>query len=198
MLTLLLPVTRDWTMESVCRAIAASDIPRERCILILDAPGCEAWEGALTELGFQVETHVTGNGPPPEYWLERRPRHRAMRRLTQRLVPDGPLLCLEDDTIVPRDVFSRLSAAGPNACGVQVGRRESRRVGVSMPKSRRGVSPVRACGHYCLLTTGEAYRAAVILDAGPPDAGHTSQIRPLVVDWECICGHLTEAGVLYP
>lgn len=196
-LTLLLPVTREWSRERFCTALGASDVPRGRLVLILDAPGCEEWEGALTRLGFSVETHATGNGHPPQRRGDRRPRHRAMRRLSQTLVPDGPLLCLEDDTLVPPDIYARLSAAGPNATGVQAGRHESHRTGVDGARKCVGVEKVRSCGHYCLLTTGEAYRHAKIRDSGPVDSGHTLQIRPLVVDWGCACGHLTESGVLY-
>ena len=197
-LTVLLPVTRAWAMGPVVEAIAVSDIPRGRLILVLDAPGCEAWEPALAAIGFSVETTATGNPDPPQGRHERRERHRAMRRLTQALVPDGPLLCLEDDTIVPADVYAHLAAAGVNATAVQVGRHRCRAVGVHGYKRTSRIEPVTACGHYCLLTTGEAYKGAAVPDAKAIDTGHTSQIQPLVVDWECVCGHLTERGVLYP
>jgi hypothetical protein len=202
-LTVLLPVTRDWTREQFCTALAASDVPRGRLILILDAPGCEAWPDSLSAIGFDVETHVTGNPDPPTDRMDRRPRHRTVRRLTQALVPDGPLLCLEDDTIVPPDVYSRLAAIGPNATAVQRGRHSrSAACGIyrnGHPLKRgHGIERIEACGHYCLLTTGEAYRTAVILDAGAVDKAHTEQIPGLRVDWDCVCGHLTEDGILWP
>ena len=199
---LLLPVTRPWALVPFIDALHESDVPRGRCIVVLDAPGCERWPIALHALGFEVEAHDTGNGEPPSGRLERRDRHRAMRRLTQTLVPDGPLLCLEDDTLVPPDVFTRLSAIGPHATGVQVTRHGTKACGVYLGSSAlwkgSGVQRADACGHYCLYTTGEAYRSAVIPMEGQVDSGHTCQLPNLKVDWDCICGHLTETGVLWP
>ena len=200
MLTVLLPVTRPWARLAFCSALAASDVPRQRLILVADAPGCEGWADDLAALGFHVEAHYTNNPDPPPGREERRDRHRAMRRLTQALVYDGPLLCLEDDTIVPPDVYARLSAIAP-ATGVQVGRHESRAVGVyrnGAPVIGEGIEDIDACGHYCLLTTGEAYRAATIPAVGQVDTGHTAQIDGLRVDWDCVCGHLAQEGVLMP
>lgn len=200
-MNVLLPVTRAWTRDAVVAAIAASDVPRGVVHLVLDAPGCGSWAPALEAAGFEVRITDTGNAEPPEDRLERRDRHRAMRRLTQRILPElGELLCLEDDTIVPPDVYARLASAGPNATGVQVSRHGSRALGVLGAVRRRGVDveEIQACGHFCLRTTCEAYRTAPILPRGAVDAEHTSRIRPLVVDWRCVCGHLTEGGVLYP
>lgn len=198
-MTLLLPVIRPWAMDAVVAAIAASDIPRERCMLIEDAPGCECWEPALDALGFSVIVYVTGSDYPPEGRLARRPRHRAMVKLSQTLVPDGPLLCLEDDILVPPDIFARLSAAGPNATGVQIARHESRRPVIYGKRAMgTGVEEVEGCGIGCLLTTGEAYRAPLGDGPGPVDLELTQQIRPLVVDWGCVCGHMTDSGVLLP
>jgi len=199
MLTLLLSVIRPWTREAVCNALAASDIPRERCILVLDAPGCALWETSLYELGFDVELHVTRNEYPPEGRVDRRPRHRAMVKYTQTLVGDGPVLCIEDDILVPPDIHARLSAAGPNATGIQIARHESRRpVLYGITRMGAGVVPVSGCGLGCLLTTGEAYRAPLGDGPGPVDKELTTQIRPLVVDFGCVCGHMTENGVLWP
>ena len=61
----------------------------------------------------------------------------------------------------PQDVYARLSAAGPHASGVQIGRHEVRRPvvhGKNVPGV--GVEPIDGCGYGCLLTTGEAYKAA--------------------------------------
>lgn len=202
MLTLLLPVIRDWTRESVISAIAASDIPRDRVILVLDAPGCEAWADSLVTLGFTVETHATGKSYPPEGRIERRPRWRANVKRTQMLVPDGPLLCLEDDILVPIDIYSRLTAIGPHATGIQIARHESRRPVLYPAYSMQGPSTVLdvdGCGFGCLLTTGEAYRSAVLGDGpGPTDRELTAQLRPLRADFGCVCGHLTKDGVLMP
>lgn len=202
-----MPVTRAWTRQQVMASIAASDIPRTSVILVADAPNIGPWDKDFADLGFDVSVYHTGNSTPPDSHqlgndprrLVRMERHREMRRLTQRLVPDGPLLCIEDDGILPPDVFARLSAAGPNATGVQLGRHAKRTPGVIWPEKTEGIANVGACGHYCLLTTGETYKAAPIPEAGSVDLGHTASIRPLVVDWDCKVGHLTEdEGVLWP
>lgn len=119
-----------------------------------------------------------------------------MRRLTQTLVPDGPLLCLEDDTLVPRDVYSRLARVGSGSVtGVQVSRHEGINTpGIQGATRRHGIEPITSCGHYCLLTTGEAYRKAKILSRGAVDIEHTKQLPDLKVDWGCVCGHLLEGG----
>lgn len=201
MLTVLLPVTRAWTRQEVIDHIAASDMPRDRCVVILDAPGCEEWIPSLEALGFAVAAHETGNDHPPAGRAERRARHRAMRRLSQSLVPDGPLLCIEDDVLVCPDIYARLSAVGGNATGVVIARHASRIPVIYPLRSRMGtgVESITGCGYNCLLTTGEAYKAAEVRDdGGAPDFEHTSQIRPLKVDWGCVCGHMTETGVLWP
>lgn len=200
MLTLLLPVTRSWTLPAVIEALAASDIPRERCVLVLDAPGCALWETSLYDLGFRVELHITRNPPPTTDRYERRRRHIRMREFTLPLVGDGPLLTLDDDTIVPPDVYARLSRAGEHATGVQVSRWGSRRCGVyrggrSLRAQASGVESIDYCGHYCLLTTGEMYRQTAV---HLPSECYMKPIPNLVVDWGCVCGHMTKDGVLWP
>jgi hypothetical protein len=62
-----------------------------------------------------------------------------------------------------------------------------------------GVVSVEGCGFGCLLTTAESYCGAILGNGpGPVDRELTSQIRPLVVDFGCVCGHVTKDGVLYP
>ena len=199
MVTLLLPVTRAWTRGPVCAAIAESDIPRGLCILVLDVPECEEWGGTLFDLGFTVDTHLPELGPVPNDRLARRPRHNRMREFTLGLVPDGELLILDDDTIVPRDVYARLSAAGPHATGIQVSRHGNALCGVYRNGKAlvrgRGIEPVDYCGHYCLLTTGEMYRRTA---THKPSECYMQPIPGLKADWDCVCGHLTERGVLWP
>jgi len=200
MLTTLIPVTREWTREAVVAAIAASDIPRERLILVLDALGCEAWADALAGIGFDVNVTRTGSDAPSDDRMDRRVRHIAMREMTLPLVGDGPLLSLDDDTIVPPDAYARLSAAGKHATGVQASRWGSRKCGVyrngrALFSRPSGVEPADYCGHYCLLTTGEMYRHTAV------HAPHECYMKPipgLMVDWGCACGHLTREGVLWP
>ena len=200
MLTVLLPVTRPWSRTPVCDAIARSDIPRGRLLLVLDATGCEEWERSLADLGFTVEVHATDLAEPvPNERLARRPRHSKMREFTLGIVPDGELLILDDDSLVPHDVYARLSAAGPHATGIQVSRHGNRFCGVYRGgralRSGRGVEPVEQCGHYCLLTTGEMYRKTA---THRPDQCYMQPIPGLKADWGCRVGHLTESGVLWP
>lgn len=201
--TLLLPVSRSWTREAVCEAIAASDVPRGTCLLVRDAPDVGPWADTLTGIGFTVTEHATPDAgtPPPDDRYERRERHARMRAFTTTLLEDSdePLLILDDDTIVPPDVFARLSAAGPHATAVQVSRWGNPLVGVyrnGRPLiAGRGIEPVEHCGHYCLLTTKRAYRASAV---HAPDECWMQPIPGLVADWDCVCGHLTPDGVLYP
>ena len=202
MLTLLLPVIRPWTREAVCKAIGESDIPREECIVIFDAPGCGEWLMSLWQLGFHVHSYVRHNPYPPEGRVERRDRHRAMVKYSQSLVPDGPLLCLEDDVLVPPDIYARLRTLWPtNMTGVQVARHENRNPVVYPLRHTysTGLETVDGAGLGCLLTTGEDYRHALLGDGpGPVDYELTSQLHSLIIDWDCHCGHLTKDGVLWP
>lgn len=202
MLTLLIPIIRPWTRELVCNAISESDIPREKCILILDAPGCKAWPVELAKLGFNVGYIETCNEFPPEGRVDRRPRHREMVKYSQTLIPDGPLLCLEDDVLVPPDIYDRLTLREPySMTGVQVARHENRNPVVYPLRSEYSVGHefVEGCGLGCLMTRGEDYRAVLLGDGpGPVDYELTSQLNSLVIDWDCKCGHLTEDGVLWP
>jgi hypothetical protein len=203
MLTVLLPVTRDWTREAVIAALGASDIPRGDLLLVEDAPDLGKWKFALHDLGFNVAVTRTGNPSPPDTASPRprRARQAAMRELTARLVPDGPLLCLDDDTLVPPDVYARLRVIGPHATAVQVGRYGTKHVLCGVYRGGKplrlgsGVESVEACGHYCLLTTGAMYRATCVAD---PGTGQMKPIEGLRVDWGCVCGHLTRDGALYP
>ena len=203
---LLLPITRPWTREAVCAAIAASDIPRGRCVLVLDAPDCEDWIGSLAALGFEVEAYITGKDVPPDgNPVVRRERQTQMREFTLPLVDeDEEVLCLDDDAIVPPDVYRRLSAIGPHATGVQATRYDPNhtdglycgvyRNGAAL-KRGVGVESVTSCGHYCLLTTGAMYRRCAV---ALPGRGDMQPIAGLRVDWGCVVGHLTERGVLWP
>lgn len=195
-LEILLPVTRPWACERMTRALSLSDIPRGKIILIIDNSGCEDWKPALERIGFTVDEHFSHKTEPPKGRVERRKRHRQMRRLSQKLVGDGPLLLLEDDTLVPRDVFSRLERTEGSVSGIQVARHDDQLIhGVHGWSSKNGIVPIDSCGHYCMLTTGKAYKAAKVLDDDEAvDIGHTRQIRPLYADWDVVCGHLLENG----
>lgn len=209
---LLLPVTRTWSLPAVCEAIAASDIPRHECILIVDAPGCDAWKPSLESIGFTVREHKTGGAVPPEGRYERRGRHLAMRRLSQKLVSGNRLmLCIEDDTLVPPDVWSRLSAVLESgyeaASGLQRGRHGDASCGVWKRHPISGflrtfrpytIASADACGHYCLMTTASAYAAAPIKPqpSEPIDIAHTKSLAPIGIDPAVFCGHLLPDGTV--
>jgi len=204
---LFLPVTRTRTMERVVASIEASDIPR-KAIVLIDGPGCEAWPKALTRAGFDVECHVTGNGKAPFSTDARRARHLRMRRLSQTLTRDkGRVLYLEDDGIVPADVWSRLSALLDSGYAAVSGLQTSRHGGLRAPGlwlHRNGLwatvwpseaSPVDACGHFCLLTDGETYSRGFDLTGGEAiDRAHTQHLTPLGCDPDVVVGHLLDNG----
>ena len=213
--TLFLPVTRPWAVERVVEALNASDI-RDHCenvLLYLDAPDCWEWFDALLGSGWAVTTIRTGRGDPPTGRIERRERHLAMRRESRRLLkPYDRVLCVEDDTLVPEDVWTRLSHLIDGgwgftaASGLQYSRDGQRIPGVwyysdessiyeplwSIP----GITFADACGHYCLMTTGKAYADAPIEPEPnePIDRAHTKHLAPIGVDFGCVCGHLLPDG----
>jgi hypothetical protein len=202
-----LPVTRAWSIEPVVAALDASDVPKS-VILLLDAPGCEGWGRAFRERGWVTMTTRTGNPEPPADRLERRPRHLAMRRLSQRLTaPYTRVLYVEDDTLVPPDVWTRLSALLDRgyraASGVQRGRHGQpacgvwRQNGMAMtPFEPEGVVEADAVGHYCLMTSGATYAGYPIVPGPnePIDCAHTRLMAPIAVDAAVWCGHLLESG----
>jgi hypothetical protein len=209
--TLFLPVTRPWAVEAVVDALNASDIPRS-VVLMLDAPECWGWFDALLDSGWLVTVVTTGRGDPPADRIARRSRHLAMRLDSQGLLKDyDRVLCVEDDTLVPRDVWTRLSGLldrgytaatgleytkdGARVPGVW---RFDRNLGLYEPMFGTGIGEVAACGHYCLMTTGAEYAGAKIdpdVDE-PVDRAHTKHLAPIAVDFDCICGHLREDGAV--
>lgn len=218
---LFLPVTRPWALPYVVEAFDASDIPKE-VILYLDAPGCRDWIRAFNDRGWVVMWHESGRGEPPKGRVERRHRHYLMRRDSQSLVEmfdNAPILFSEDDTLVPSDVWSRLTphlATHTAASGVQRSRLGTDGLGVWRYNADAGcldpyfpfdhrltgeVVDASACGHYCLLTTARSYADAAILDPDESiDRQHTLQLRPVAVDTGVPCGHLInpEGTVVLP
>lgn len=216
---LFLPVTRPWAIEPVVSAIVASDIPPSVNLLI-DAPGCRGWVDAFLDYGWAVRVRETGNPTPPESRQERRNRHLAMRLLSQEMMGlyPGRILYLEDDTIVPENVWGRLSwyldADFEAASGIQRARHEHKLYGVwrfnheaqvwdvmdvSERRSMTGLPFVHeadAVGHYCFLTTGVDYGRHPIqpLPNEPIDIAHTKHFAPIGVDPTVVCGHLLETG----
>ena len=212
--TLFLPVTRPWAVERVVEALNASDI-RSHCdnvLLYIDAPDCWVWFDALIDSGWAVTTVTTGRGEPPEGRIERRVRHLAMRLESQKLLRGyDRVLLVEDDTLVPSDVWARLSALLDCGCTAASGLQYSRdgqripgvwrvnyEAGVYDPiwPSANNIGSISSCGHYCLMTTGEAYARAPIdpRPNEPIDRAHTKHLAPIGVDFECLCGHLLPDG----
>lgn len=193
-------------------ALNASDIPRS-VVLLLDAPGCERWFDAFVSSGWNVTLVLTHNCEPPRDRETRRERHRQMRVMSQELLRGyDRILCTEDDTVVPPNVWSRLSSLMDEgymaASGVQYGRYGQRIPGVWRYNSYDGVfdplfpetsaKEADAVGHYCLMTTGRAYAEAPIAPGPyePIDISHTKHLTPIAVDWTMVCGHLLEDGTV--
>lgn len=209
---LFIPVTRPWAVEPVMTALNASDIPRS-VVLLIDAPGCEGWFDAFVASGWNVTLVLTHNSEPPSDRIARRERHILMRRWSQDLLRDYErVLCVEDDTLVPPDVWSRLSALMDEgytaASGVQYGRYGQRIPGIWTYVSEYGIfDPIfpdsgakeaDAVGHYCLMTTGDAYAQAPVAprEFEPVDIAHTKHLTPIAIDWNVVCGHLLEDGTV--
>lgn len=217
---LLLPVSRTWSLDAFCEALDASDVPKDDALLVIDAPGCDSWGRALRDMGFTVEQYETGNPEPPNGRFERRERHLFMRLLTREIVAGAHrILFLEDDTLIPPDTWSRLSALLDSgyqaASGLQRGRHGDAQCGVwrrhpvaaMQPLKHEGalhpfrpysVASADACGHFCLMTTGDAYANAHLDPIGsePIDLAHTKNLAPIGVDPEVFCGHLLPDGTV--
>jgi hypothetical protein len=208
-----LPVTRQRYADDVIDALDKSDCPK-RVILYLDNWGCENWIYAFLVRGWSVTTYSSYNNEPPVDRVARRERHRAMRKRSQELTRDcGRVLYLEDDTIVPPDVWSRLNAVIDSgytaASGVQRDRHGSGWLGlwhydtdsqcydpVDIARDS-GVYSIDAVGHYCLLVDGRIYAQAQITEYDTSiDRTHTAQFGPIGVDSSVWCGHLTDNGVI--
>lgn len=204
-----MPITRLWSLDAVLTALNASDIPRE-AILLFDAPYMDMWVKSFEAAGWRVRAYATGNDEPPLERVARRPRHLAMRLLSQELTKDcGRILYLEDDTLVPKDVWTRLSALldtgykaasgvqrgrhGQPLCGVWRYNRDANIMDVFEPE---GIVEADAVGHYCLMTTGDYYASIPIAPGAnePIDCAHTRHMAPIAVDSAVWCGHLLENG----
>lgn len=203
---LFIPVTRPPDARVVA-SLVASDIPREAIVLI-DSPSGEPWVKTLRSVGFTVTAYTTGNGRAPVSVDARRARHLQMRRHSQTLTRVcGRVLYLEDDGIVPPDVWSRLSAVLDSgyvaATGIETSRRgDLRAPGVWLNRGDTWATVwpsvtqrVDACGHFCLMTEGETYARSFIVGTGEAiDRAHTRNLTPLACDPHVVVGHLADDG----
>lgn len=226
-LTVFCPFTRTWAVRPFFAALGASDVPFERARFVAyvdeaDRKLVDAVKAAARALPFaSVETHCSGVRPFPDALgaVRRRIRHATMREASMTLVDDGPLLLLEDDTLIPPDTFARLSEtlAGCDwAIGAEVGRwgtvrppgvwhfvredGELVRKETVMPGTT-ATELVDATGFYCVLTTGAVYRemdCSTWSDMIGLDTHATWRLteagRRLMVDWRVPCIHITEGG----
>jgi len=118
-------------------------------------------------------------------------------------------LCIEDDTLVPPDTWTRLSALLDKgytaASGVQYARHETKLPGIWYFNREAGIMDVfvpeqvceaAAVGLYCLMTTGLEYglRAIQPQPDEPIDCAQTRPFAPIAVDPAVLCGHLLESG----
>lgn len=228
-LTVFCPFTRLWCVEPFFRALGESDVPfgEARFVAYIDSldPSLgDAVKARARRLGF-VDTVVAFSGrPAPEDGVgarRRRPGHAVMRRASQALVGEGPLLLLEDDTLIPPETYGPLAetlAICDWVVGAEVGRwgvtcpgvwrvaTEDGRpsfVEAMMPAPEQLTERADATGFYCVLTSGRVYRQ---IDFGRWDDAMgvdvyvtwklTAAGRALMVDWRVPCVHLTPTGRL--
>lgn len=221
--TVFCPITRGWCVDRFFDALGASDVPFDRALMVAyvdsddEALLASVSERALALPFAAVVVHFSAWRPPGEYdnASRRRTRHAAMRCASAGLMPpDGELLLLEDDTLVPPDVWALLSAARSRfdwVSGFEVGRWSVTAPGVwriadgmmLSPRPGRGTEGVSATGIYCVLTTTALYRL-VRWDDWDDAYGHdvsctyalTNAGYRLGVEWRCRCVHMTEKGDL--
>jgi hypothetical protein len=208
-------------------ALAASDVPRDaRFVSYIDSnePGlAEKVKGHLGQFRFsETKIEVSGRAAPPaESPRLRRPRHALMREASKYLVDDGPLLLLEDDTLIPPETFGPLSETKRRcdwAIGAEVGRwgrhrppgvwrlqlHKGRPIRKEAVMPAAGTEEVDATGFYCVLTQGAIYRSMDFLTWNET-LGHdvhctwrlTQAGRRLMVDWRVECVHLGQEGPVY-
>lgn len=213
-LTVFAPFTRAWCVERFFAALAASDVPMGDALFVgyVDSDDdrlSRAVRDAALALPFaSVVIHTSGFAPPAEKagGNVRRPRHAMMRSASCALIPDGPLLLLEDDTLIPPDTYAKLSAVDADwVSGFEVGRWSDKCPGIWRIVGRRiyarpssGVEAVDATGLYCALTTARVYRSAP-WHTWDNAMGHdvyctnelTKQGYSLAADWSVECVHMT-------
>lgn len=218
-LTVFCPFTRAWAVAPFFDALAASDVPRDEFVAYIDSDDAalaDAVEERATALGFMVRVAISGVAPPGESdHAERRRRHVAMRNASKSLVGDGPLLLLEDDTLIPPDTYAHLAETLRDcawASGVEVGRWGRRPVGAwhvesngviatvtSLMRGDRDAEAIDAGGFFCALTTGSVYRVLRFSDLGigldiAATLGLSRAGYRLMVDWRVACAHLVVDG----
>lgn len=213
-LEILCPFTRIWAVDPFFDALETSDVPLADASFLAyvdsdDEALTDAVRGRLERLPCpEIRLHVSGWAPPDERASsrQRRVRHAAMRLATQGLVGTGPLLLLEDDTLVPPATYGPLARLeAPWAVGVQVGRWGQRCLGLwHVEKDRAhtlmpGGSGCNATGFYCVLTNGALYRSLDMWhwdDARGHDVSVTWGLSGIAIAWEVTTGHLTQGEVI--
>lgn len=229
-LTILCPFTRLDTMGAFWVYLGASDVPLSDSRLLAyvdsDDPRLEhAVRQGARSIGLELGYHCSGLWTPTDNIgpVRRRRRHSLMRQATQKLLEgSGALLLLEDDTLVPENVYSLLTETQREhealwVCGAEVGRwGRSRPPGIwrintdangeavrkeSFLPGSESVERVDGTGLYCVLTECEVYRRlefshwsdAIGLDTHATWRLSQSGVR-LMVDWRVECIHVASDG----
>lgn len=230
-LTVAVPFTRLWAVDSFFKALYAADVPVTQAGIVAYVDSDD--DALVAAVRAQIEArpwrsvvlHVSGWAPPGDRdkATVRRKRHAAMRLALRGLLPkQGMLLLLEDDTIVPATVYTRLSAAlegADIATGVQVGRwgpagrvyglwqltQDKDATSIRSCKGGKGYEYISASGLFAMLCRAEVYRQLDFRtwhDQLGQDVSVTYAFTRaggrLVVDWGCGCGHHTPQEVIPP
>jgi len=166
-------------VERFFDAFMASDVPQERCRLIVyaDSDSAAMYEAlerrALETDCAEVMLHCSAWAPPRDHARVaiRRKRHAAMRSASVGLIPKDAalLLLLEDDTLIPETGWAKLADALETydwVSGWEVGRWSCPCPGIwrigdghaVTPEPGGGLEPVDATGLYFALTRPAAER----------------------------------------
>jgi len=214
------PFTRKWCVPRFFDALAASDVPFDRCKVTFyidseDSSLAHAVAGRAVQIPFaDIVIHFSCLAPPGEKAKShiRRKRHAAMRCASVGLMPKDCeyVLLLEDDTPPPSDCWAKLTAgidAGYDwVSGFEVGRWGHTVPGIwridanhcSTATPGDGLEQVDATGIFLTLTTPEVY-ASEKWDVWDNSYGHDVSITyrmtlagyRLAVDWSLTCVHMT-------
>ena len=228
--SLFLPITRKWFFDTFIRSIHDIDLPKNRVevIFYLDTNDKELEQMVLLQAkimalnGFNgVGIFTSGKDQPGEYGQrdERRKRIIEMREKTKEIIKGQYIFSVEDDTIVPRYAFKKLSKiieTGSNVgfvTGAEVGRwgiecvgayqfteEKGKLVAFKSLMPSEGVQSIDAGGMYCYIARTDLYKKIKFRNESElgPDMLFVLDIKKThnaFIDWSVKCEHHTKGRV---